>query len=744
MRDSDQTINPPEDASPQERLDEAVEQATKTDEVIPEAPVSDEGDNSKGGEEVVSPGEIEAAPLPADGEEAEPAQPSQPDAEEPPPSEEEEDFKTMFERSMEKLEIGEVVKGTIIATHSDFVVVDIGYKSEGQIPIDEFRDGEGKVNVQTGDKVEVLFEDSEDEDGLVVLSKEKADQLKIWEEISRVYKDDGVIEGKIVQKIKGGLSVDIGVPAFLPGSQVDLRPIRNLERMVGERFHFKILKFNKKRGNVVLSRRVLLETEREELRKKTLDVLEDGIIMEGIVKNVTNYGAFIDLGGIDGLLHITDMSWGRVSDPKDILNVGDRIHVKVLKYDRERERVSLGLKQTKPDPWSLVEDKYPIGTVVQGRIVSLTDYGAFVELEEGVEGLIHISEMSWTKKIKHPSQVVKLNDEVTAMVLNVDMSNQRISLGLKQTAPNPWEVVKEKYPVGKLVSGKIRNITDFGIFIGIEEGIDGLVHISDLSWKQRIKHPSELYKKGQEVEAMVLNVDVENERFSLGIKQLENDPWAEIPAKYKPGDHVTGSVTNVTDFGLFIEFETGIEGLVHISEISQDKVDDIHRFAKIGDQMTTEIISIDREERRIGLSIRAFEKSAEKAEMDAFLARQEGDGTTLGDILKEKDLVTSMGADIEEEPDKEVDAEAAPVEAADEEAPPEEPEEGDAEEAAADETPVEEAAAEEAPVEEAPVEEVAAEEEKLEEVEVEAETPSDAESQAPDVEEEAGDESGKE
>jgi len=537
----------------------------------------------------------------------------------------EEDFATLFEQSLgeKNIEIGEVVTGTVISVGPESVTVDIGYKSEGEVPLREFRGEEGTPQVAVGDEIKVFFESVEDEEGTVWLSKEKADQLKIWDELQEAYNQEQIVEGKIVQRVKGGLSVDIGVPAFLPGSQVDLRPVRNLDDLIGKMFPFKILKFNKKRGNIVLSRRVLLEKEREEMRKDTLERMEEGVILEGIVKNITDYGAFIDLGGVDGLLHITDMSWGRVGHPSELLSIGDKINVKVLRYDRERERVSLGLKQTTEDPWNTAAGRYPEGTLVQGKVVSLTDYGAFIALEEGIEGLIHISEMSWIKKIRHPSQILSVGDIVECAVLNLDVENQRISLGLKQTEPNPWMLLKEKYPKGSRITGTIRNITDFGIFVGIEEGIDGLVHISDLSWTHKIKHPAEMYKKGDEIEAVVLNIDEESNKFSLGIKQLEKDPWDDIPQKHKIGDLVNGNITNVTDFGVFLEIEKGIEGLIHISELSEERVEDIRNFANVGDLLEAKIIHLDPRERKIGLSIKALKKAQEKADMDAFLSQKE-------------------------------------------------------------------------------------------------------------------------
>jgi len=478
----------------------------------------------------------------------------------------------LYEQSFRNIQEGEVIRGHIVQVSEDFVMVDIGYKSEGQISIHEFRDESGIVQAEVGDEIDVLLEYHDDDDGTIHLSKEKAAKIKVWDDISRIYSDDGMIEGKIVAKVKGGLAVDIGVQAFLPGSQVDLRPIRNLESLIGHTFPFKVLKYNKKRRNVVLSRRTLLEKEREQMKSLTLATLEDSKVVDGIVKNITDYGVFVDLGGIDGLLHITDMSWGRVGHPSEMFQIGDKIEVKVLSFDRDNERVSLGLKQLVDDPWTQAEGKYPVGTKVQGKVVSLTDYGAFVEIEEGVEGLIHVSEMSWTKKIRHPSKVLSVGDEVEAVVLSMNPESKRISLGMKQLESNPWDVIAQKYPVGTTIAGKIKNITDFGVFIGIDEGIDGLVHISDISWTKRVKHPSEIFRKNQEVQAIVLNIDKDNERFSLGIKQLESDPWESIPQRFPIGSVVAGPITNVTDFGLFVELEEGIEGLVHVSEISKEKL----------------------------------------------------------------------------------------------------------------------------------------------------------------------------
>ena len=542
----------------------------------------------------------------------------------------EQSFESLFESSMQELNVGDVVVGTVVQVNDDNVVVDVGYKSEGVIPLAEFKDEQGKIDVKVGDEIDVLFERRENESGLIGLSKEKADRQKIWGSLE----EGAVVEGKIVGRIKGGLTVDIGINAFLPGSQVDLRPVRNLEKLLGATFDFKIIKLNKRRGNIVLSRRVLLEEQRESMRSDTLETLAEGQVIEGIVKNLTDYGSFIDLGGIDGLLHITDMSWGRVNHPSDVLSVGEKIKVKILKYDRERERVSLGLKQITPDPWLEVESVYPVGAKVKGKVVSLTDYGAFVELEDGVEGLIHVSEMSWTKRIKHPNKLLTVGDEVETVVLALDIPNRRISLGLKQIEPNPWEVIGEKFPVGTIIEGQVKNITDFGVFVGVDEGIDGLVHISDLSWTKRVKHPSELFKKGDTVKAVVLNIDRENERFSLGLKQLTPDPWEAIPVKYAPGTIVRGKATSVTDFGVFLEIEEGIEGLIHVSELSQEKVESPKDVAKVGDEFEAAVLNVDTVDRKIALSVKQLTHHKEKAEVQEFLGAQKKATSNLGTLLQ--------------------------------------------------------------------------------------------------------------
>ncbi|MGO9688327.1 MAG: 30S ribosomal protein S1 [Syntrophobacteraceae bacterium] len=542
----------------------------------------------------------------------------------------------LYEQSFRHIQEGEVIRGHIVQVSDDFVMVDIGYKSEGQISIHEFRDESGVIQAEVGDEIDVLLEFHDDDDGSIHLSKEKAAKIKVWDDISRIYSDDGMIEGKIVAKVKGGLAVDIGVQAFLPGSQVDLRPVRNLESLIGHTFPFKVLKYNKKRRNVVLSRRALLEKEREQMKSFTLATLEDSKVVDGIVKNITDYGVFVDLGGIDGLLHITDMSWGRVGHPSEMFQIGDKIQVKVLSFDKDNERVSLGLKQLVDDPWALAETRYPVETKVHGRVVSLTDYGAFIEIEEGVEGLIHVSEMSWTKKIRHPSKILSVGDEVEAVVLSINPQSKRISLGMKQLESNPWDVIAQKYPVGTTIAGKIKNITDFGIFIGIDEGIDGLVHISDISWTKRVKHPSEIFRKNQEVQAIVLNIDKDNERFSLGIKQLESDPWESIPQRFPIGSVVAGPITNVTDFGLFVELEEGIEGLVHVSEISKEKIKSPVGQFKPGDTITARVINISPKDRKIGLSVKKIDEHDERSNYDEYVNTGRAATSNLGELLKEE------------------------------------------------------------------------------------------------------------
>ncbi|HTE51712.1 MAG TPA: 30S ribosomal protein S1 [Kofleriaceae bacterium] len=552
-------------------------------------------------------------------------------------------FAALFEESLKQDEVkeGDIVRGTVIAVAKDYAIIDIGYKSEGQVSLDEFRGADGIISVKPGDQVDVLLEDRENEAGMCVLSKEKADRLKVWDEISAACERDELIEGTITQRVKGGLSVTIrgGVKAFLPGSQVDLRPVRNLDAFIGQNHKFKVIKFNKKRGNIVLSRRVLLEKERAALKESTLERLKEGQVVEGIVKNLTEYGAFIDLGGIDGLLHITDMSWGRVNHPSELFQVGDHVRVKVLKFNPETERVSLGLKQISEDPWSRAQEKYVPGTVVRGKVVSLKDYGAFIELEEGIEGLVHISEMSWTRRVKHPSKVVAVGDVVDAVVLDVDVAQNRISLGMKQLEQNPYEQLTEKYPIGTVVKGRVRNIADFGIFVEIEEGIDGLVHISDMSWTQRVKHPSELFQKGDEVEAILQAIDTddgEKPKISLSIKHMVADPWDRIPYDYPIGKIVDAKILKVMDFGAFVEIEKGVEGLVHVSEIAEERIEDPRQVLSEGQEVKVQIISLDQGERKIGLSIKGAVRAQEMADAQGYTVGSNTGGATLGDVMRGK------------------------------------------------------------------------------------------------------------
>jgi len=541
----------------------------------------------------------------------------------------------LYEETFKNLEEGTITEGRVVAVTKDKVVVDIGYKTEGMIPNDQFSTEELQ-NIKVGDRLQVYIEECEDADGNLVLSKEKADKMKIWEELEKLFNDGKSIDGKIVARIKGGMMVDIGVKAFLPGSQIDLHPVRDLDGLVGRTFPLKIIKINHRRGNVVVSRRVLLEETRDSKRKTTLSTLKEGQLIHGVVKNITDYGAFIDLGGIDGLLHITDMSWGRVGHPSEMFNIGDKAEVSVLKYDRETGRISLGLKQKSADPWTGVASKYAVGTRVRGRVVSLTDYGAFIELEPGVEGLVHVSVMSWTHEVRHPSRVVSIGDQVEAAVLNVDPASRKISLGMKQTAPNPWDMVEGTYAIGTRIEGKVKSLTDFGAFVGLEEGIDGLIHISDMSWTKHIKHPSELFKKGQKVEAVVLRIDKEKERLSLGYKQLRNDPWDdEIPNRYAVGDVAVGKVSKVADFGIFVELDGGVEGLIHISEAGLDPQAKLEEKFKLQDEVTAKIIKVDREERKIALSLRDHQMDSDRRKVDEYHAAQGALDQSLGRAAKQ-------------------------------------------------------------------------------------------------------------
>ena len=581
-------------------------------------------------------------------------------------------FAAMFEASEAStggLELGgegQIVTGIVVQVSRDAVVIDIGGKSEGVIQRNEFADAHGEASVQAGDKVDVFIESRESDDGLISLSKEKADRMKVWDEISSACERDEIIEGTISQRVKGGLSVTIrgGVKAFLPGSQVDLRPIRNLEKLIGQTYEFKVIKFNKKRGNIVLSRRVLLEKERDEMKQKTLQTLEEGQVLVGTIKNLTEYGAFVDLGGIDGLLHITDMSWGRVNHPSEVFSVGDEVTVKVLKYNPETERVSLGMKQTQEDPWNHAEEAYPIGKRVRGKVMSLTDYGAFVELEPGVEGLIHVSEMSWTKKIKHPSKMLEIGQEIECQVLEVDARSKRISLGLKQLEPDPWSLFTDKYKPGDKIGGKVRSLTDYGVFVGIEDGVDGMVHKTDLSWTVKINNPADLYGKGDDVEAIILSINHDEKKVSLGVKQLFDDPWGEILESYKPGTVVDEiSVLSSTDYGAFVRVKEGIEALIPANEIPPG----VELTA--GQVVKAEVSNIDTMDRRVTMSLRNPGGSPQAEQLQVLKRETSGKTATLGDVLKEKlgDKLQSIAAPAEPaEAAAEEPAEAAeePAEAA--------------------------------------------------------------------------------
>lgn len=565
-------------------------------------------------------------------------------------------FAELFDDTVKVVKVGEVVCGTVVGLTDGMVMMDIGDKSESLIPIREFRNDGEEVEIQIGDTFDLFVEKREAEGGLR-LSREKAIGIKVWEEIAKIQEEDGTIRGKIENRVKGGLSVDIGVPAFLPYSQIDLRPVKDLDNLIGQSFDFKILKYNRKRNNVVISRRSILEEERNKLREKMRTTLEEGSVVKGMITNITDYGIFIDLGGLDGLCHITDLSWGRVSHPSKLFKVGEETEVKILKFDKENDKVSLGVKQLNPDPWSTVADRFPVGSRTTGKVVSITDYGVFAELEQGVEGLIHVSEMSWSKKMRHPSKIVSVAEEVEVEVLNVDVDAKRISLGIKQLQPNPWDLVVENYPVGSVIEGKIKNITDFGIFIGIEEGIDGLIHVSDLSWTERIKHPSEKYSKGQTIQAVVLKIDRENERFSLGIKQLEPDPWQAVVENYPAGVAVEGKITNVTDFGIFVEVEEGIEGLVHVSEISKEKVKTPVGLFNVGDTLKTKIINVSAKDRKIGLSIKALSGTTGEGSLTDYKKKAANRGpSTIGDLLKQAEAKSESvenGSEPEEESDSE-------------------------------------------------------------------------------------------
>ncbi len=532
----------------------------------------------------------------------------------------EERMEDWFTQEFSDFEEGEVVQGRVVQVRGGEVLVDVGYKSEGTIPLEEFtRSG---TMPKVGDEIEVYLEAKEDNEGLIVLSKDRADKIKVWDTVSRAYEKGVPVEGRVVEVVKGGLAVDVGVRAFLPGSQVDLRPVKNLASLLGQTIRAKVIKLNRRRGNVVLSRRAMLEEEREDRRRHTLSVLQEGMALTGTVKNITDYGAFIDLGGIDGLLHVTDMSWGRIGHPSEIFQVGDQVEVVVLHFDKETSRVSLGYKQRSSDPWEVVETKYPVGAKVTGRVVSLTNYGAFVELEAGIEGLVHVSEMSWTRRVRHPSKLVNVGDPVEVMVLDVNKATKRISLGMKQVEPDPWGTIDERYKPGMRVQGKVRNLTDFGAFVELEPGVDGLLHISDMSWTRNIGHPSDLLKKGQQIETLILNVDRDAKRISLGVKQIQPDPWEVVAERYPVGSRVTGKVVRLTDFGAFVELEPGVDGLLHISQMSDRPVGRTEDVVNVGDELTLVVIRVDPAERRIGLSLKELAAAVEGGEVKEFRGRQ--------------------------------------------------------------------------------------------------------------------------
>ncbi|MDR2892418.1 MAG: 30S ribosomal protein S1 [Deltaproteobacteria bacterium] len=539
------------------------------------------------------------------------------------------------------LEEGSIVKGEVVRIDDDYVLVDVNFKSEGQIPASEFVDPAGQSSVKVGDKVDVFVVRKNEQEGSIVLSYEKAKRLQVFDQLESVLDQNGICKGRILRRIKGGYTVDLGgVEAFLPGSHVDLRPVPDMDALVNQEFEFRVLKINRRRSNVIVSRRVLLEEDRDFKRQDLLTTLVEGQMVTGRVKNITEYGVFVDLGGLDGLLHITDMSWKRIRHPKELVQLGQELQLKVLSFDKDNNKVSLGLKQLIEDPWQDITGKFPEGQVLKGKVTNLVDYGAFVELEPGVEGLVHISEMSWTRKLRHPSQMVHAGDEVDVVVLGVDPSKKRISLGMKQIRENPWEVVAVKYPEGTVLEGAIKNITEFGMFIGIEDGIDGLIHVSDISWTKKIRHPNELYQVGDMVQAKVLTVDQENEKFTLGVKQLQEDPWAYVPDRYPVGHSVTGLITNITDFGLFVEVQEGIEGLVHVSEISSKKIKSPSELFKEGENIEAKVIHVSAEERRLGLSIKQLKEESEvrakKPAKDFRTAGGDAGSQTLGDILKQK------------------------------------------------------------------------------------------------------------
>lgn len=529
-------------------------------------------------------------------------------------------FEELFELAVDSQAVteGRAVEGKVVSIGDEYVLVDVGQKSEGEVPLAQFKGPEGQIEVKVGDMVEVFVEHSENSRGHLIVSKEKADRMRAWDEITEACETNAILEGTVTEVIKGGLLVDIGVKAFLPSSHVDVRPVKNLDQFVGKPLKIRVIKFNPRKGNVVVSRKAVIETEKERLKGETLKVLKVGAVVRGVIKNITDYGAFVDLGGMDGLLHVTDMSWGRVRHPSDIVQVGEEINVRVLKFDAEKERISLGLKQTQPDPWMTIQERFIPGQRIKGKIVSVVDYGAFVEVESGIEGLIHVSEMSWTQKVKDPRKLVNVGDETEAVILDIDLENRRMSLGLKQINPNPWDSLEHKYPTGTRIKGVIKNITDFGLFVEIEEGIDGLVHVSDLSWDSKITSPAEHYNKGDTLEAVVLNVDRENERVSLSVKLISGDPWQEYVLGHQAGTVVEGVVTKLANFGAFVELAKNIEGMIHVSELSEERIVHPESVVKVGDKITAEIINVNLKERKISLSVKSMSRREEREAMASY------------------------------------------------------------------------------------------------------------------------------
>jgi small subunit ribosomal protein S1 len=563
----------------------------------------------------------------------------------------------MYDQKMSEFAEGDIVKGRVLQVNPTEVVVDIGYKSEGVVPAHEMRNPAGEFEVRAGDEIEVYVERLEGPAGHVLLSREKASRMLIWDIIEKAFNDGASIEGKVLDRVKGGLAVDIGVKAFLPGSLIDTKPVKNLDALKGKQFQFKIISFDKRRNNVVLSRRAIVEVEQVEQKKQTFSQLHEGKMTHGVVKNITDYGVFVDLGGVDGLLHITDISWGRVNHPAEFFNIGDEIEVVVLKFDPANERVSLGFKQKTSDPWLDVVQRYPLGSKVQGKVVSLTDYGAFLELEEGVEGLIHVSEMSWTRKIRNPSKLFNLGDVVEAVVSDVNVANRRISLSLKALEQNPWDTIGERYPIGSTINGKVRNLTDFGAFVEVEDGIDGLIHISDMSWNRRLKHPSDVLKKGDTVTARVTNVDAENQRLSLSIKEFVPNQWDEYAKAHQVGELVVGEVSKITDFGMFVRLAEGVEGLAHVSEIMREGKTKLDRIYNGGDLVRARIIKIDWTEKKVGLSLRDVELLTDEEKQQMVHSAPEAAAA-----LPEEQTATAAEPSAPSEADSETeDAEAPPV-----------------------------------------------------------------------------------